>query len=106
VHVFEDRSIVSVLEVCPYSALRLASFYKVLRGRCFDCAARDAGEKASTEEDRKDAEILSGVGYGNSRMASAKGILETRAEVMREWHLSRMRGRMVEMAVELAREKP
>lgn len=43
VHIFENWPVVSVFEVRPYSALRLAGFYKLFWGSCLDCAAGDIG---------------------------------------------------------------
>ena len=87
-HVFENRSVVPVFEIRPYSALRLASLDKLFWGRGFDCAAGDVGYKSRAEKDGENAEILGGMGYGNACMACAKGVLEARAEVIREGHCS------------------
>ena len=87
-HVFENRPVVPVFEIRPYSALRLASLAKLFWGRGFDRAAGDVGYKSRAEKDGENAEILGGMGYGNACMACAKGVLETRAEVIREGHCS------------------
>jgi len=50
-HIFEDWPVVSIFEVCPYSALGLAGLYELFWGRDLDCAARDVGKKSSTEKD-------------------------------------------------------
>ena len=86
VHAFEKRSVISVFEIRPYSALRLAGVYKLFWGWGLDCAAGDVGEEAGTEKDGENAEVLGGVGNGDTGMASAKGVLEAGAEVVREWH--------------------
>jgi len=87
-HAFEDRSVVSIFEIRPYSALRLACIYKLFWGRSFDRAAGDVGEKASTEKDGENAEVLGGMEYGYACVACAEGVLEAGAEVMREGHRS------------------
>jgi hypothetical protein len=87
-HVFEDGSVISILEIYPYSALGCASIYKLFRGRGFDCAAGDAGNEPGTEKDRENAEVLGGMRHRNACVAYAKGILEAGAEVIREGHRS------------------
>jgi hypothetical protein len=89
-HVFEDRSVVSIFEIHPYSALGGAGLCEQFWGGSLDRAAGDVGEKASAEKDGEDAEILGGVGYGYACVACAEGVLEARAEVKREGHRSQL----------------
>ena len=86
VHVFEERPVISVFEIRPYSALRLARVYKLVWAGGLDCAAGDVGEEAGAEKDGENAEILGGMGNGNACMASTKGVLEAGAEVVWERH--------------------
>ena len=86
VHAFEKRSVISVFEIRPYSALRLAGVYKLFWGWGIDCAAGDVGEEAGAEKDGENAEVLGGVGDGNTGMTSTKCVLEAGAEVVRERH--------------------
>ena len=87
-HIFENRSVVPVFEIRPYSALRLASVYKLFWGWGFDCAAGDVGYQSTAEKDGENAEILGGMGDGKACMACAQGVLDARAEVIREGHRS------------------
>ena len=91
VHAFEKRPVISVFEIGPYSALRLACVYKLFWGWGLDCAAGDVGEEAGTEKDGENAEVLGGVGNGDTCVASTEGVLEAGAEVVGERHRVRVK---------------
>lgn len=82
----EDGSLIAVLEVGPYSALGVACCVELDRVGGGDGAAGDAGDKACTEEDGEDAEVLGGVVDDDLLVASTECVLEMRTEVVRENH--------------------
>lgn len=65
-----------------------------LRRRSIDGSARKGADKTSSEEDGKDAEVLGGVGYGDTFVTCPEGVLDERTEVVWQWHvLGRCGGR-------------
>jgi hypothetical protein len=54
--------------------------------RTFDSTTGDRGEKASTEEDGEDAEVLHRVHHTNVAVPGTKRILHTRTEIIWQHH--------------------
>ena len=57
-----------------------------LRGRSVDGSACKGTNETGSEEDGKDAEVLGGVVHSNTSVTRTEGVLEKRAEVVRQWH--------------------
>jgi len=53
-----------------------------LRRRSIDGSARKGADKTGSEEDGKDAEVLGGVGYGDTFVTCPEGVLDERTEVV------------------------
>jgi len=62
-----------------------------LRRRTIDGPACKGTYETGSEEDGKDAEVLGGVVNGNTFVTRTEGILDERAEVVRQWHVLRRR---------------
>jgi len=60
---------------------------KCLRRRAIDGSACKGANETGSEEDGKDAEVLRGVVYGNTLVTRTEGVLDERAEVVRQWHV-------------------
>ena len=58
-----------------------------LRRRTLDGSACKGADETGSEEDGEDAEVLGGVVYGNPFVTRAEGVLDERAEVVRQWHV-------------------
>jgi len=58
-----------------------------LRRRSIDSPPRKGANEAGSEEDRKDAEVLGGVVYGDTFVTRPEGVLDERAEVVWQWHV-------------------
>ena len=54
--------------------------------RAIDGSACKGTDETGPEEDRKDAEVLGGVVYGDTFVTRSESILHERAEVVWQWH--------------------
>ena len=79
----EDRSVVAVLEVGPYTALCITNCIEILRIWLGDSTTGYVRDKSGTEEDGEDAEVLSGVGNRDPLVSRAEGVLEVGAQIVR-----------------------
>ena len=86
-HRTEDWSVLAVLQLGPYPFLRLSCHMECLRRRAVDGPACKGANETGSEEDGKDPEVLGGVVYGNTFVTRTEGVLDERAEVMRQWHV-------------------
>ena len=55
---------------------------KGLRGRSIDGSACEGADETGSQEDGKDAEVLSGMVYSDTFVTRSEGVLDERAEVM------------------------
>jgi len=58
-----------------------------LRRRSIDGSPCKGADEAGSEEDRKDAEVLGGVVYGDTFVTRSERVLDERAEVVWQWHV-------------------
>jgi hypothetical protein len=58
-----------------------------IRRRSVDGSACQGANETSSEEDRKDAEVLGGVVQGDTFVTRSEGVLDERAEVVWQWHV-------------------
>jgi hypothetical protein len=58
-----------------------------IRRRSVDGSACQGADETGSEEDRKDAEVLGGVVYGDTFVTRSESVLDERAEVVWQWHV-------------------
>ena len=58
-----------------------------LRRRSVDGSTCKGTNEPGSEENGKDAEVLGGVVHGNTFVTRTEGVLNERAEVVRQWHV-------------------